>query len=312
MSATTTPRNATPAGPPAPSDRHARISHHLSEATELLCLANRKGVRIPPKVLAPVIEVDRTCSAGHQVELDLETRFWHAYGILRRTIEPATKARRSYRFVFYAALLMMLVVQGGFLIGSRLYGGDPATSGSTGLALLGADVLPETERAIINTFLDFVATYLLPALYGLLGACAFVLRQLSEDVSTMRFADDSRVRYTLRLNIGLIAGLAVGWFIDPMGSGVANLSPLALAFVAGYGSDLLFAVMDRIVEAFSGPPASDHDDDMVHADARAPAAVSTRPATPPSSGITVGRPRRRSNGNGAARPSGPPAPAAAH
>jgi len=117
--------------------------------------------------------------------------------------------------------------------------------------------------ATLKMILDFLAAYLLPALYGLLGACAFVLRQLSADLSrdfsTLRFAHDSRVRYSLRLNIGVLAGLAVGWFIDPAqeGSVVANLSPLALAFVAGYGSDLLFAVLDRVVNAFSTQPTAE-------------------------------------------------------
>jgi hypothetical protein len=117
----------------------------------------------------------------------------------------------------------------------------------------------EVAFAALKMILDFLAAYLLPALYGLLGACAFVLRQLCAELSTKagarRFVNDSRIRYSLRLNIGVLAGLAVGWFIDPTqeGSVVANLSPLALAFVAGYGSDLLFAVLDRIVNALAGP-----------------------------------------------------------
>jgi hypothetical protein len=310
MSTTSVPHDPTAAGSSAPLDRHARIGHHLSQASELLCLANRKGVRIPPKVLAPVIEVDRARSGGHEIAVDLETRFWHAYGILRRTIEPATRARRHYRVVFYVALLLMLVVQGGYLIGSRLYGADTGATADTSLSLLGTWMSIGTEKAILNTFLDFVATYLLPALYGLLGACAFVLRQLCEDVSSLRFADDSRVRYTLRLNIGLIAGLAVGWFIDPKSSGVANLSPLALAFVAGYGSDLLFAVMDRIVQAFSGPAADDHDDALIPAEPQQPAATPAVGVANRTSGTDT--PRRRSRGNGAARPSGSAVPAAAH
>jgi hypothetical protein len=95
----------------------------------------------------------------------------------------------------------------------------------------------------------------LPALYGLLGACAFVLRQLSDEIGKLRFAYDRKVQYTLRLNIGMLGGLAIGWFINPgeSGSVAASLSPLALAFVAGYGSDLLFALLDRIVAAFVTP-----------------------------------------------------------
>jgi hypothetical protein len=145
---------------------------------------------------------------------------------------------------------------------------------------------------LLKTILDIVAAYLLPTLYGLLGACAFVLRQLCADISTLQFADDSRVHYTLRLNIGMLAGLAVGWFIDPTkeGSVVANLSPLALAFVAGYGSDLLFAVLDRIVNAFTTQPAA-------QADARgAQARAQRRTLSADRSAATEPQPAAGSNG----------------
>ena len=146
--------------------------------------------------------------------------------------------------------------------------------------------------------LDFLATYVLPALYGLLGACAFVLRQLSTDISQLRFANDLRVRYTLRLNIGLLAGLAVGWFISPdqNASVIANLSPLALAFVAGYGSELLFAVLDRVVNAFS-PAAAESAGE--HAADAAEAAAPRRPAATGSNGSGRAGPRSRRVANGA-------------
>jgi hypothetical protein len=237
---------------PGEDERCGRMRDHLAQARNLLCLANRKGIRIPREVVTAVIETERACDGGTPA-LELEARFWDAYGLLRRTIEPATRARRFYRIVFYCALGLMLLVQAGFLIGSQVH--QHITQAADALVI--ATALLKT--GLLKTGLEFVAGYLLPVLYGLLGACAFVLRQLCEDVSTLRFADDSRVRYTLRLNIGVLGGLAVGWFIDPTaeGSMVANLSPLALAFVAGYGSDLLFAVLDRIVGAFATqPPAA--------------------------------------------------------
>ena len=52
--------------------------------------------------------------------------------------------------------------------------------------------------------------------------------------------------------------MEVGWFIKP-GSGDAtlvSLSPFALAFVAGYGSDLFFVFLDKIVQAFGGGNSS--------------------------------------------------------
>jgi len=113
-------------------------------------------------------------------------------------------------------------------------------------------------RGKLDMLLVFLSGYLLPMLYGLLGACAFVLRKLSDEIDKLTYANDARVRYSLRLNIGLLAGLAVGWFIKP-GAGDAtliSLSPLALAFIAGYGSDLFFVALDRIVQAFAPAPTS--------------------------------------------------------
>jgi hypothetical protein len=113
-------------------------------------------------------------------------------------------------------------------------------------------------RGKLDMLLVFLSGYLLPMLYGLLGACAFVLRKLSDEIDKLTYANDARVRYSLRLNIGLLAGLAVGWFIKP-GPGDAtlvSLSPLALAFVAGYSSDLFFVALDKIVQAFAPAPAS--------------------------------------------------------
>ncbi|HEX8165813.1 MAG TPA: hypothetical protein VF601_08500 [Beijerinckiaceae bacterium] len=114
-----------------------------------------------------------------------------------------------------------------------------------------ADYTMVKSRLELN--LVFLSAYLLPMLYGLLGACAFVLRQLSDEIGKLTYAHDARVRHALRLNIGLLSGLAVGWFVRP-GAGDAalvSLSPLALAFVAGYGCELFFVLLDRIVQAFA-------------------------------------------------------------
>lgn len=108
--------------------------------------------------------------------------------------------------------------------------------------------------------------YILPLLYGALGAFAFILRKLSDPVGKLTYAYDTRVSYTLRVHIGALGGLAVGWFINgnspitglggSAASGLVALSPLALAFVAGYASDLLFTALDKVVAAFSPLPAS--------------------------------------------------------
>jgi hypothetical protein len=115
-----------------------------------------------------------------------------------------------------------------------------------------------------------------------------------------------QVNRTLTLGSNLNAPtvtLAVGWFITPdqSASVIANLSPLALAFVAGYGSDLLFAVLDRIVHAFSAPPPAEPAGESLLA-AESPQAVRAERTTPVSPrGAAAARSRgRRAGANGAA------------
>ena len=118
----------------------------------------------------------------------------------------------------------------------------------------------------LEVVLCSLSGYILPLLYGALGAFAFILRKLSDPVGKLTYAYDTRVSYTLRVHIGALGGLAVGWFINgnspisglggSAASGLVALSPLALAFVAGYGSDLLFTALDKVVAAFSPLPAS--------------------------------------------------------
>ena len=124
---------------------------------------------------------------------------------------------------------------------------------------------PTVDARIAVTSAEFVlqalSTYVVPLLYGLLGAFAYVLREIAEEVRAVTFSHESCIRYNLRLSLGLLAGITVGFLVSPeAGQGavqqaqpiltLATLGPMALAFLAGYSVELVFAVMDRIVSAF--------------------------------------------------------------
>ena len=124
---------------------------------------------------------------------------------------------------------------------------------------------PTVKERIAVTSAGFVlqalSTYVIPLLYGLLGAFAYVLREIAKEVRAVTFSHESRIRYRLRLSLGLLAGITVGFLVSPdAGQGafqeaqpiltLARLGPMALAFLAGYSVELVFAVMDRIVSAF--------------------------------------------------------------
>lgn len=114
-------------------------------------------------------------------------------------------------------------------------------------------------RTIAGQVVDVMQKWLLPLLYGALGAMVFVVRTLSVQARDRLFRKEALVSLVLRVYLGMISGLAIGWFwnYNPEGPTAAgaltpsSLSPFALAFVAGYGVELFFAVLDKIVSTFT-------------------------------------------------------------
>lgn len=100
--------------------------------------------------------------------------------------------------------------------------------------------------------LHVLQRYVLPLLYGLLGAAAYVLRSLINDIQQETFTSNSRVKYLLRLFLGALAGVIIGFFIIPKEMrGLSMLSPMALAFLTGYNVEVVFALMDRLIQLAS-------------------------------------------------------------
>jgi len=116
-----------------------------------------------------------------------------------------------------------------------------------------------TIRAVAVQVVEVMQKWVLPLLYGWLGSLVFVLRTLSLQVRERLFRKDSMVSHASRVYLGMISGLAIGWFwtSGPQGAGtagpmsVSTLSPLALAFMAGYGVELFFALLDKLVASFT-------------------------------------------------------------
>lgn len=96
--------------------------------------------------------------------------------------------------------------------------------------------------------LHVLQQYVLPLLYGLLGAAAYVLRSLIQDIQTETYTGKSNMKYRVRIFLGALAGLVIGFFVIPeeMG-GLSTLPPLALSFLVGYNVEVLFLVMDRFI-----------------------------------------------------------------
>ena len=95
--------------------------------------------------------------------------------------------------------------------------------------------------------------YFLPLVYGLLGACAYVLRTLSREIREYTYSPASEIQLQLRLYLGALSGFAIAWFVNDQTAPTlrSSITPLALAFLAGYSVELVFALMDNLVNAFS-------------------------------------------------------------
>ncbi len=93
------------------------------------------------------------------------------------------------------------------------------------------------------------------------------MRNITVELDRMTYSRSASIRSGFRFCLGGIAGLAIGWFLAPdlnpietalPGSSIipASLTSLALAFLAGYSVDLLFAVLDRLIAAVPAAPSA--------------------------------------------------------
>jgi len=99
--------------------------------------------------------------------------------------------------------------------------------------------------------LVILQSYLLPLLYGILGAGTSVLRFLSNQIETVTYSEEAGIKHLLRVSLGALAGIMVGWFSfllpsEPT-SFLGSVSPLAIAFLVGYNIELFFSLMDAAI-----------------------------------------------------------------
>jgi hypothetical protein len=101
--------------------------------------------------------------------------------------------------------------------------------------------------------LDNLQRYALPLLYGFLGACVFTLRTLASQIRARAYSESSNIDFRIRLCLGTLGGLVSAWFLIPGSHEFipSNVSPFALAFLAGYSIELVFTAMDRLIAAFT-------------------------------------------------------------
>lgn len=109
---------------------------------------------------------------------------------------------------------------------------------------------PSSEIAALKERVMVKSGWILPFLYGVLGACIYLMRsQLSTRTATI-----TSIPAVLRIALGGVAGIVIGWFgaTGNTSSVVAASSlPFALAFMAGFSIDVLFSLLDRFNRAIT-------------------------------------------------------------
>ena len=111
----------------------------------------------------------------------------------------------------------------------------------------------EEERA--SLIINVINASVLPLLLGMLGASAYVTRLISEQIRETTFSTTSSIRHNVRVVLGALAGVIVGF--GWIGSGI-SYSPLALAFIAGYAVEPVFATVDGIARSFAARDGADY------------------------------------------------------
>lgn len=94
--------------------------------------------------------------------------------------------------------------------------------------------------------------WLVPGLYAALGALIFFMRQILDDERDNPAFD----RIFLRIAIAGMAGIVVGWMWNPSAATSdarsIGASLFVVSFVVGYGIEIFFEALDRLVERTTG------------------------------------------------------------
>jgi hypothetical protein len=148
------------------------------------------------------------------------------------------------------------------------WNGPPETAAGSPAGDLRADVraaaIFEQQAGDVDSVL---ASYVLPMLYGFLGALTSVIRSLNVKMRISTLAPRDIPVSKVQLALGVIVGACIGLFVSPTGAPDARLpnitlagnavalSASALSFLAGFGVEAVFKWLEKlIVSAFpSGP-----------------------------------------------------------
>jgi hypothetical protein len=116
-------------------------------------------------------------------------------------------------------------------------------------------------REVADSLLGSIALYVLPTLYGGLGAMAATLRSLRRRVDRWLVTVTDRGRVQQDVILGVLSGAIIGLFFGYLGKANpdAGLGLSALALLAGYNVAGVFAFFDELSNRVFQPARAQAD-----------------------------------------------------
>jgi hypothetical protein len=193
---------------------------------------------VPPPDLARILaDAKRKAGAGPQSDLEVLRSFINRVDIFPRGPNSTGAGQQG-----------ALPTVGTFLDGADAFftnvGLDQISTRSS-ISTRSTFHLPGIQSALAALRLWF-----LPAAYGSLGAAIFFTRRFLNPA----WPNPDSFRVIYRILFGGFAGILFAWFWSPLqaaGGGVPliSFSSFGVAFLAGYSTDILFSLLDRMVES---------------------------------------------------------------
>lgn len=114
----------------------------------------------------------------------------------------------------------------------------------------------ERAQAVLATtewLLIVLRGFLLPALWGLIGAALYVSRTLADDLGNMSYTQDQATLHRSRYFLGAVAGFVVAKFSTVLSGRTSDdlIQPFVLALLVGYSVDLLFTLLNKLISTFT-------------------------------------------------------------
>lgn len=100
----------------------------------------------------------------------------------------------------------------------------------------------------VNQVLSMYSLWILPAIYGALGATIYFMRSILDPL----LPDPPTGKILLRVALGALAGIILGWFWTPDSVtandiGSVGFSLFGMAFLLGFSIDVFFVMLERLV-----------------------------------------------------------------